>query len=66
MNGYTKPVRLALEVEAQMLESVAELDTRGVERELAFATPSLDINNTRTLRWMAALCERRVADLERS
>jgi hypothetical protein len=63
MNGYERMHRLSIEARADMLESVAGMDSYQVTRELAFAALSLDENDDGALRWMACLCERRIEDL---
>lgn len=64
MNGYEKPVRLSLTVRADTLETIAGYQAHDVERELAFALRMTDENDQDSLRWLAALCERRINDLE--
>lgn len=64
MNGYAKPIRLTLEVRADTLETIAGYEAHDVERELAFALRMTDENDPNALRWLAALCERRIEDLE--
>jgi hypothetical protein len=63
-NGYETMHRLSLKARADMLETVAGYEEQAVEVELAFAVVALDPEDPATLRWLACLCERRVADLE--
>lgn len=66
-SGYETMHRLALTAPADMLESVAGYQPgEEMHKELIFATRLLDENDPDSLRWLACLCERRVADLEAS
>ena len=64
MNGYAAAIRLSLTVRADTLETIAGYQSHDVERELAFALRMTDENDPDALRWLAALCERRIEDLE--
>jgi hypothetical protein len=55
--------RLSLDARADMLESAAGLTEARVREELSYAARTLDKNDPDALRWLACLCERRVADL---
>ena len=63
-NGYTRMHRLDLRVPADMLEIIAGYDAARMLRELSFATAALDTDDQASLRWMAALCAARVAELD--
>lgn len=65
MNGYARLHPLSMKVRADTLESIAGFeDGERRERELAFAVASVDVDDVDSLRWLAALIDARVLELE--
>lgn len=64
MNGYAKPCKLDTTVRADMLETVAGYTDDDMHRELSFAIGTLDVYDPDSCRWMMALLDRRIAELE--
>lgn len=63
-SGYDRPHLLNIWVRADMLETVGGYDEEALRREFEFALSAADYNDPNTLRWIAALAELRIRQLD--